>query len=74
MTTSIHPPGPKRKPWGHLLAFHRDPIGFLMRIARDYGDLAIPERNVSFHVASLILPLMFPLSCSRSKNPNSHET
>jgi len=40
MTTSIHPPGPKRKPWGHLLAFHRDPIGFLMRIARDYGDLA----------------------------------
>lgn len=40
MTTASYPPGPKGKPlFGHLFAFRRDPIGFLMSIARDYGDI-----------------------------------
>jgi cytochrome P450 len=40
MTTNSYPPGPGGKPlFGHLLAFRRDPIGFLMSITRDYGDI-----------------------------------
>ena len=40
MTTAVYPPGPKGKPFfGHLFAFRRDPIGFLMRVTRDYGDI-----------------------------------
>ena len=41
MTAGIYPPGPKRRiPGAQLLAFRRDPIGFLMKVARDYGDIA----------------------------------
>lgn len=41
MTAAIYPPGPKRRiPGAQLLAFRRDPIGFLMKIAREYGDIA----------------------------------
>jgi cytochrome P450 len=40
MATAAYPPGPKGKPFfGHLFVFRRDPIGFLMGIARDYGDI-----------------------------------
>ena len=40
MATTSYPPGPKGKPlFGHLFPFRRDPIGFLMGIARDYGDI-----------------------------------
>ncbi|MER3446659.1 MAG: cytochrome P450 [Candidatus Dadabacteria bacterium] len=40
MPTTSYPPGPKGKPlFGHLFPFRRDPIGFLMDIARDYGDI-----------------------------------
>src|ERR1700758_168795 len=40
MKTAHYPPSPKGKPFvGHLLAFRRDPIGFLMSIAHDYGDI-----------------------------------
>jgi cytochrome P450 len=40
---SIRPPGPKQKfpvPLTNLLAIRRDPLGLLMRLAREYGDLA----------------------------------
>ena|SRR5215203_4852611 len=34
------PPGPKTKiPLGHLFSFRRDSIGFLKKIANDYGDV-----------------------------------
>ena len=34
------PPGPKTKiPLGHLLSFRRDSIGFLKKIASEYGDV-----------------------------------
>ncbi len=34
------PPGPKRRPVvGNLLAYSRDPLGFLTRCAREYGDV-----------------------------------
>jgi cytochrome P450 len=34
------PPGPRSKiPLGHLFSFRRDSIGFLKRIANDYGDI-----------------------------------
>jgi len=34
------PPGPKPKiPLGHLFSFRRDSIGFLKKIAKDYGDI-----------------------------------
>jgi cytochrome P450 len=50
MTTSGYPPGPRGKPlFGHLFAFRRDPIGFLMSITRDYGDIVhfrVGPRNV----------------------------
>lgn len=37
----LYPPGPKpRIPGANLLAFRRDPLGFLTKIARDYGDIA----------------------------------
>ncbi len=40
MAKVAYPPGPKGKPFfGHLFVFRRDPIGFLMDIARDYGDI-----------------------------------
>lgn len=39
MTTVLFPPGPKHNPWRQLLAYRRDPMGFLMRMARDHGDL-----------------------------------
>ncbi len=40
MTNVCYPPGPKGNLLvGHLFAFRRDPIGFLMSIARDYGDI-----------------------------------
>lgn len=39
MSTS-RPPGPKtRTPLGHLLAFRRDVVGFLTKIAEQYGDI-----------------------------------
>lgn len=35
------PPGPKGRPVvGNLLAYSRDPLGFLTRCAREYGDVA----------------------------------
>ena len=35
------PPGPKSLiPGGHLFAFRRDPLAFLMNVARDFGDVA----------------------------------
>ncbi len=35
------PPGPRsRLPLGQLLNFRRDPLGFLMKLSRDYGELA----------------------------------
>src|SRR5438445_11528376 len=41
MTTILYPPGPKRVlPGSNLLALRRDPLGFFMRLAREYGDLA----------------------------------
>jgi cytochrome P450 len=36
-----YPPGPRsRYPGAHLLAFRRDPLGFVTRVAREYGDIA----------------------------------
>jgi cytochrome P450 len=38
--TSKLPPGPKtRIPLGHLFSYRRDSIGFLKKIAREYGDI-----------------------------------
>ena len=38
--TPAFPPGPKGLPFiGHVLNFRRDPIGFLQKAARDYGDI-----------------------------------
>jgi cytochrome P450 len=40
MKKSKLPPGPKaRNPLGHLFSFRRDSIGFLKRIASEYGDI-----------------------------------
>jgi cytochrome P450 len=40
-TASPTPPGPRaRFPGQLLLAFRRDPLGFLERLARDYGDVS----------------------------------
>src|SRR6186997_887268 len=37
---STLPPGPKTKiPLGHLFSFRRDSIGFLKKIAGEYGDI-----------------------------------
>ena len=34
------PPGPKSKiPLGHLFSYRRDSIGFLRKIAKEYGDI-----------------------------------
>ncbi len=39
--SNLTPPGPPGKPLvGHLFPFRRDPIDFLMRLAREYGDIA----------------------------------
>jgi cytochrome P450 len=36
-----YPPGPRnRYPGAYLLAFRRDPIGFVTKVAREYGDIA----------------------------------
>ena len=36
-----YPPGPRsRYPGAHLLAFRRNPLGFLATVARQYGDIA----------------------------------
>jgi cytochrome P450 len=41
MHSGFYPPGPRsRYPGAHLLAFRRDPLGFLTRVAREYGDIA----------------------------------
>src|SRR6185436_7024977 len=38
------PPGPKQKfLWSNLWAFRRDPLKFLMNIAKNYGDLSFYE-------------------------------
>ena len=40
-TDHRYPPGPKGKPFlGNLLEFRRDPLQFLVRLAREYGDVA----------------------------------
>jgi cytochrome P450 len=40
MARRSRPPGPKGKPIiGNLLEFRRDPLGFLTRVARQYGDV-----------------------------------
>jgi cytochrome P450 len=40
MASVSYPPGPRsRYPGAHLLAFGRDPLGFLTRVAREYGDI-----------------------------------
>jgi len=42
--TNHLPPGPKGKPLvGSLLSFYGDILGFLTRVARDYGDIAYFE-------------------------------
>ena len=47
MLTAARPPGPKNPPLvGHLRTFRRDPLDFLTRASREYGDL------VYFKVAS----------------------
>src|SRR5215510_9025268 len=36
-----YPPGPRsRYPGAHLLDFRRDPLGFVTKVAREYGDIA----------------------------------
>lgn len=41
MTKTFYPPGPRsRLPGDQYLAFRRNPLRLLMRVARDYGDLA----------------------------------
>lgn len=41
MATAVYPPGPRNLPVvGHLPAFRRDPIRFLERMAREFGDVA----------------------------------
>ncbi len=38
---TLYPPGPKRcVPGLQLLAWRRDPLAFLLNVARDYGDIA----------------------------------
>ncbi|MGF1470214.1 MAG: cytochrome P450 [Rubrobacteraceae bacterium] len=40
MTVATLPPGPKARPViGHLLDYSRNPLGFLTRCAREYGDV-----------------------------------
>ena len=36
---TVAPGPPRRFPGGHLLAMRRDPLAFLTRIAREYGDI-----------------------------------
>jgi cytochrome P450 len=42
MATVLEAPGPKKTLWpgGQMLGFQRDPLGFLTRLARRYGDVA----------------------------------
>lgn len=41
-SASAYPPGPPAHPlWGNLLELRRDPLGFLTRCARDYGDIVL---------------------------------
>ena len=41
MSTQSYPPGPKGfVPGSQLLAFTRDPLGFLTNVRRTYGDVA----------------------------------
>ena len=42
MTVALQqPPGPKERfPGSHLMAFRRDPLGLLARLAEEYGDIA----------------------------------
>ncbi len=41
MPRTLSAPGPRRRlPWTNFLAMHRDPLGFLTRLAGDYGDVA----------------------------------
>src|SRR5215469_13834750 len=40
-TKAILPPGPPRLPYiGHLLSLRQDPLGFLQRLQRTYGNMA----------------------------------
>ncbi|MGB8506817.1 MAG: cytochrome P450 [Pyrinomonadaceae bacterium] len=39
MVAARYPPGPKKKLLGNIFAFRRDPLEFLTRLARDYGDI-----------------------------------
>ncbi len=40
MTISSNPPGPKSKPLvGHLIEFRNNPADFLLRLAREHGDI-----------------------------------
>ena len=39
--TTKHPPGPRRRlPGGEMFAFRHDPLKFLTRVAREYGDVS----------------------------------
>lgn len=41
MLAATYPPGPRAVfPGSHMLAMRRDPLSFLTRLARDYGDIA----------------------------------
>lgn len=41
MRVATYPPGPKSPfPGSHFLAMRRDPLGFLTKLAREYGDVA----------------------------------
>ncbi len=56
MNTSHRPTGPKASfIWGHLPEFGRDPLRFLERCARDYGDF-VPLRFVNKPVCLLNTP------------------
>lgn len=56
MTTTTIPPGPKARPVvGNLLDYSRDPLGFLIRCSRRYGDvvrLKFPGLDVDTYLIS----------------------
>jgi cytochrome P450 len=64
MATVVEAPGPKRTLWpgGQMLGFQRDPLGFLTRLARDYGDVAQfrvgPQRAFLLNEPELIRDLL----------------
>ena len=64
MATVLEAPGPKRTLWpgGQMLGFQRDPLGFLSRLAGEYGDVAQfrvgPQRAFLLNHPDLIRDLL----------------